>query len=448
MKLPVIIRRVIQPLLGLFGLFIVIVLMINLPIFDESVNPEVAEIMTPEVMSAEKENAYFAIWGLSADSDKDIIKAGTNIINRYRSNRDNNGKDMLFPKDYEDIFGGEGFDKEWLKTYPRCTSRSEYNCLAKMSEQIKANPIFSERLELMLARYQQVIKLTQYQNINDASFATPLPSYSSILRLNQIRLAQLYNLNLNLQFIQQAAADMKFWRMVLTQSRTMIDQMVAVASISNNLQLLSELIQSKKLNTQSINELILLLTPLTFDEIDISEAFIAEAAVMYRHLPVMSSKEIESIFDSNLLPMSVLLQPNATNNKHYEYFLKPVVKLSKQPVEQFYKVVQSNSLNLKENFNVGFSPTNLYNLTGKMLLEVSIWSPIDYIGRMHDLNGMISLVKLQLQLKQSEEVNFEQAINMSPIKNPYTNQAMDFDKESNWLGFKCLDKSSLCKIKL
>jgi len=448
MKFPVIMRRVIQPLLGMLGLFILIVLIINLSIFDESVNPEVAKMMKPTAMPAEQENAYFAIWGLSASSDKDMINAGIGIINRYRSNRDNNGEDLLSAKDYEELFGGEGFDKEWLKTYPRCTSRSEYNCLAKLSEQIKANPILNKRVQVMLTRYQQIIQMPRYKPINDASFATPLPAYSPILRLNQIRLAQLYNQKAHQQFIQQAAADMKFWRMVLTQGGTMIDEMIAVASISNDLQFLSELIQSRELSSQSKSELRKLLKPLTFAEIDISEAFITEAAVMYRHLPVMSSEEVESIFDSSLLPMSLLLQPNATNNKHYEYFLKPIIKLSQQSTELFYKTVQSDSLNLNENFNVGFSPSNLYNLTGKMILEVSVWSPNDYIARTHDLNGMISLVKLQLLLKQSEEVNIEQVVKTSSIKNPYTNQAMDFDKENNWLGFECLSKSSQCKIKL
>ena len=83
-----------------------------------------------------------------------------------------------------------------------------------------------------------------------------------------------------------------------------------------------------------------------------------------------------------------------------------------------------------------------------MLLNISIWSPTDYIARVHDLNGMISLVKLQLQLKDSAKDAVSSLINQSAIKNPYTGKAMDYDAENNWLGFDCLGKSAQCRVKL
>jgi len=136
------------------------------------------------------------------------------------------------------------------------------------------------------------------------------------------------------------------------------------------------------------------------------------------------------------------------SNVDFENFIKPIIRLSKQPKEVFYQTVQSDQFNLGENIKVNFSPSSLYNLVGKMLLNLSIWSPTDYIARMHDLNGMISLVKLQLQLKQTATDSIEEAVKNSSITNPYTGEPMDYDKENNWLGFKCLEATSQCRIKL
>lgn len=144
----------------------------------------------------------------------------------------------------------------------------------------------------------------------------------------------------------------------------------------------------------------------------------------------------------------MLFQPNATNNKHFQYLLKPVTEIGKLNKAEFYALINSNKIDLNKSFEVSISPTSLYNLGGKLLLPASIWSPTDYIARVHDVNGMFDLVKLQLSLKNIPQEDIQLSINNSTIKNPYTNLPMSFNRENQSLGFECLDKHSLCQILL
>lgn len=448
MKYLMNIRKVLFPLLGLLGIFVLIVLTMNLSLFDEELNTEIVDIMKPRPMPAENENAYFAIWGLAAASDKEMMSAGIGLINRYLMNRDKKGADEIFPEDYDEIFGGQDFDTEWLDTYSRCSSRTEYGCLLKMSTQLVSTPITSERLKVMLNRYTQIVQMTKFQQINHTSIATPLPAFSAVLRLNQIKLAQLYNMESHELFVEQVKVDLEFWKIVLVQGNTLMDKMVAIASIWTDIQYLSEFIRTKSPSKELQTKVVRLLEPLTTEQLDISDAFITEATMLYRSVSNITQEEMATIFGLKIFPVNLLLQPNATNNSHYENFLKPIVRLNKLSKDQFYQEIQLDSIDLNKAFAVNFNPSNLYNLSGKLLLNFSIWSPEDYIARVHDLNGMISLVKLQVQLKDVTGNSVESTINVSTIKSPYTDKTMAFDKENNWLGFDCLGKSAYCKIKL
>jgi hypothetical protein len=68
---------------------------------------------------------------------------------------------------------------------------------------------------------------------------------------------------------------------------------------------------------------------------------------------------------------------------------------------------------------------------------------------MYDLNGVIDLVKLQMELISVESKDIQNAVNNSTIKNPYNGKPMDYDKEKNEISFKCsLVTSYLCKVSL
>jgi len=446
-------------LFGMFAiiiLFVVITLFINLSIFDEELSPEVVELIEPIKMPPNQENAYYAIWGMSAaSSKKDIVNIGLQLINRYQENRDENDLDEITSSDYIEILGGEGIDDSWVDNYDNCRARTEYGCSTKLRAQIDDLPVQDQRLKLMLERYEQIIEMKKYQSIDHVTFASPLPSYGVLMRLSQIKLANTFNDKDKLRFFEIVSRDITFWKRMLEQGNSLIDKMVAVASIWRDIQTVSEFLKvNDELPPMSDRLLTKTLEPLTDGQLDISESFIFELRAFKNTISTIDIDDLVSFYGITTTPMHWLIQPNASVNDYNQYFTQPVIELSKLPARTFYKTIN----NLEEGdieccFKdvdglVGFSPASLYNIGGKLLLPAMKVEAQDYVARVHDLNGMISLVKLQLDLKRLADTSVQSSIKESQHTNPYTGKPMDYDPKNNWLSFECLDESSKCRIKL
>ena len=74
----------------------------------------------------------------------------------------------------------------------------------------------------------------------------------------------------------------------------------------------------------------------------------------------------------------------------------------------------------------------------------------DYIGRVHDLNGMISLVLLQGEIEAGRGRRVEDVLQSSVHRNPFTAKTMDYDAGAGTLGFPCVAGylEEVCRIRL
>ena len=95
-----------------------------------------------------------------------------------------------------------------------------------------------------------------------------------------------------------------------------------------------------------------------------------------------------------------------------------------------------------------WTPRFLYNFSGKVMIGQAIPAYNDYIGRIHDLNGMFHLLKLQIEIALKPETPVEQVIKHSQYSNPYTLKPMSYNKESHSIYFQCMDKTSVCELNL
>jgi len=432
-------------LLFIVAIFIFSTLVINTSLFDERLDPRVATITQASIATpAVAGNAYFALMGISAAAGNNISQTGLQLSKRYIQNRER-GDDALNSDDYQEILEvGQEIDKQWQQHYDNCSSRKEYGCLAKLSAQLQTTPIYGARLSLMLQRYDSIVQMTNYQNISHITHGTPMLKYGIILNVSNLKLAGLYNSATINQFLSQIVIEMKFWKMLLTDGSMIIDKMVAVAAIRNNLSYLSEFMLAHELSEQQKIVINSLLTPLNQTELDISESFISESRTIFQQITAISS----TFFDVKFM----LLQPNASKNIFYQYFTEPMINLNKMKLAEFVKFLQSDNNNqrrMEVESLLSFAPDSLYNYNGKTFISTNYCLNCqDYIARMHDLNNMINLLKLQLSLKAHHHTTMVQAVLNSEIINPYTDKAYDFDSASNWLQFDCLDPSSKCRIKL
>jgi hypothetical protein len=433
--------------------FIALVLVINLSIFDEELKPEVEAMFEKQQVTIEADNAYIAIWGITAANDKSFIDAGIELMQRYTEITSVDAESVITDLDNQQILGERNLDSAWLDKYENCRSRTKDGCLKKVSDLIKINPITDPRLLLMLDRYSEMVKLKKYQHILEVSVASHIPSYSGIMRLSQIRTANVFLKNNTMDTLSVIEEELIFWRMMLSQSGDMLDKMIAVASLWRNFSSLSELIKSEKISDLEMKKLQSMLINFSKEEHDMSAVFYSEIKMSLLALIDMMSTETKTIgYISGIRykNLSSFWQKNATLNDAYVRNFVPLVCLSKLTAIDFYKFQEQNKNYCKfpKEESTKYTKFSLYNPVGKILVSIGLPAYPDYIARVHDLNGVISLVKLQIELKSIDVNTIEEAVDQSAIRNLYTNEAMDYDKENNVISFKCLDKSSSCKISL
>ena len=436
--------------------------LINLSLFDEELRPEIVEALQEYPMPADEDNALIAAYGISASNDKNVVVSGRQLIERYRYNRDVLGSGGLNERDYDEVLGANDNDKNWLETYARCVSRINYGCLKHFEKVLENSPIESKRVRLLQKRYAQMRKMPVFNNINDMRMTTPLPSYGMIMRVGQLTSVEYYLSDDKSQFLENISVDLIFWRMVLHSAGSVIDKMIATAVVWNDVQFLSEFIANNELSQNDKVKVLSLLTPLTNDEMDLNTEFDAELKGIVNSLISTEDDDMQWLnmrlaLNSNI-PMYTLYQKNATSNMYYDLVRKPLnllIGLSAPEFSQYPKNHKKAVKELKNNcciFGMGdsfsISPSNLYNPTGKMLMIGMMADYSAYIARLHDLNGMIALIKLQLSLQDVPSEKIAESIAGSEFKNLYTGEPMDWDEEANWLSFDCLNTSSFCKVKL
>jgi len=457
------IKKIILSFLAVAALFGASVLLINLSIFDQQLRPEVVDILKPVKMPSPQKNAYFAFWGLSAADDRDMQDAGIQIIERYRHNYLNNGVHELTDSDYAEILGGVDLDKTWTENYSSCTSRTTLGCLSKLSQQLIENPLTHNRVTLLLERFERLKNLPEYQHIDHVNFETPLPPFGKPILLSRLNLATAFNSTDESDFINALQSDLEFWRKFLSKGDTLLDQMIAVAAIWTDLQSLSEVIASSELSPQAVEAINAMLTPITPGDANLRGAFEFEFRAFQRTIATITPEQLELYFGVNAKTIFLLMQPNATTNSYYQYVTLPSSRLSELSTDdfrrEFKKLKQSPDTSASSTINpfdsgaaidslIGFSPASLYNLGGKIILPATTGSYEDYIARLHDLNGMVQLLKLQLSLRSVDNKEIKEAINNSPYTNPYTGNPMTYNAEDNSIEFECLDSSALCRVAL
>ncbi len=440
------------------AIFISIVLIINLSIFDEDVKPEVSKILEA-VEPPTEGNAYYAFMGISSESDKDMISTGKALVIKSSKKGLEKESSVLKAEDDKEFLGDISPDENWETVYGFCRSRDQLNCISEIIATIKQNPVKDERLNIMLGRYKKIQKMQNYKVTTDSSFALPIPSYGNIVKLSKINMGVAYLSDNNLFFIREIAKDMKFWRMILNDENTLIDKMISVAVIWTDLQYLSEFVNKREISDIEKKEINTLLKAFTRDELNIIEAFEFELRYTRGVFNEMKDEKVETgeWWDRVVL---LIVQYDATINSVYENLVGSAGCLSKLESAELAMVIndkrnkrltsEAKTVKCFSNEKIGLkiSPSSLYNPGGKILASIGIPEYEDYIARVHDLNGMISLVKLQLELKLVNQDAMEQVIINSTIKNHYTDKPMDYDKDKGILSFECLDNSSKCWLKL
>lgn len=424
----------------------------NLRIFDETLDPEItrriADLPPPPLQG----NAALYLYGLPAADDMSPATVGEAVIRLLQQKRAEGKTANLNDEEHHAIYGGSNLDKDWRERYDeRCNVRLDKHCFAKQLALVKDNPVKDPRLLKQLDRYRELIRQPHFIEAHRGmDFHSPLPDFHQIWLLGRITTAQAYLTGTRTEFIAVTQADMAFWRLVLRESQTLVGKMVATAALQKNLLNISfTLKEIPSLSDEETQALTSLLKPLTQDEVMIDKALTGDLSIM-----VESQRDLLKHFSPDpsfrKLILSLMEQTTASANLHFKQTYLPAYKLSQMNAPEFYLNAQKPLTPLR------FSRLNPYNLGGKIQLA-KIWPVADYIGRAHDLNGIYTLVRLQLStvtslknLEAPKEQVFQQTLKKllddPEFRNPYTQRHFDIDDAHGEISFNCYEARNRCAI--
>lgn len=438
-------------------LFIATILVINLDVFDEELLPEVEAMLALKPTPFKANNAYIGIFALSSPLDKDYQQQKIEFRQKLNTKIANTGHDFLTPEEYAELVFSSNDQSTWYKNHPSCSARTENDCFAQLVDGLKAAPIKDPDTLQMLERYQQLIESDHYQESIDYSFVGKLPNMSQPMTLNRLYLTHNFLTLPTEQFLSLFETNHRFWRTVLKDSHFLISKMVASAAIRFQYQFITGVLNQQILTDQQFIQIERILTPLSSEEISLAHAFYIEQRNSLLNLQL---NEMATGQDSEMYSMAFGLtyQPKASMNLVYRDSTKPSMAMSQLNSKDFFELMQQiRNDAVEQRFDccvnetsdhTKFSPSVLYNLSGKSFLKLFTGAYHVYNKRYHDLNGMHQLVMLRLEMARQNDENISPMIKNSKYRNTYTNQPFEFDKQSNEILFNCLEENANCGLKL
>ncbi len=437
----------------LFCGIVVIPVLVNLSIFDETLNPEITTTIQPWKVPEDETNAYFYLTGFFAAENVQPHEVGLTLTERYRLNLERNSKKPItyakMVRFIDGLLDNKGLDEPWRNTYTSlsCDSRFEIACLEKMDKQLSLYPVQDKRLQLLLKRYDEIMQKTRYVETTEQRAEIPLPPLGGLMKLSRLKLALAYHQNDRTEFLSQIKTNIDFWRMMFIDGKMLISKLIAISAIRNHLQILSEVIAKEELSHVEQIQVAEDLSLLMNEKWSIAEAFVSE------HRMIASSIENS---DWKVQLSQFFWQKNATQNNHYKYFTQVMLELSQLSSTEFYKQMQACKKQGADSTLACFGWDgesfkhflNPYNMYGNWLIGAVMFDGDKYIARTHDLKGLLNLVKLQLEIKQYPQKTVEEVIKHSKYTNPYTEEPMLFNSESEEISFPCNQTKFQCKVRL
>ena len=414
-----------RPALIVLGLALAILLIVNSDPFDQE--PDVGTVgeVASESTVHTSENAAIDLLELAAASGRESSgRAGS-----------------------ED----PGLDQDWLDRYPgaSCNPRSQLGCLARLREDLARAPVEDARLLMLIDRYRAARRRAHFdESAVLRSGSAVQPEYAMALRLARINIAvQLERFGVDAA-LAELQADRAFWERVLRQGDSMLARMVAVAGLWSQLQFVAELVQAGTLSLDQLRVADATVLSLPEDALDLGPAFATEQRSLPSALDDLRAQQplIRRAF------IALTLQPNATLNRFNRQLTRPMIELAGASPEAFRMRVDEG---LQPDFGHRVMPPGLFNLGGTMLLQpFRSHRPWDYIGRIHDLSGMLGLVRLQIEIERSsngtmglESDVVQRVVDDSRERDPYTGQIVQWDRDTQTLGFDCYGES-VCQVRV
>ncbi|MDR2709920.1 MAG: hypothetical protein LBB65_01030 [Burkholderiales bacterium] len=460
-------------LLVAVALFVLVVL-INLR--DEPLSDEARALLeTKPITVPDNENIFVAMAGFDAPEGGDIFEYGRKHIeeSEKRLVGDPSGRKALFESLKKPESPDSHEDKKelrWQEASPRfdCQLDKETNfleCARSQKDRLNATLAANETL---IQRYHLLQELPHYvvpQNPN--VWLTSGFSKTGNVRKTLLAQALLNMESKDAKIVKDGLTffkkDMALWRRILERKNFLIDSMVATAQITNNVSGLSLLLSSPSTKVEKYAaEWRELLAPLSHEQSRSRPAI--EREIKLIHLSSPGWKEGISYQDAKIYSEAMkktdfacpawqwwleqnvrtfFFQPNATFNYSVPIF-EAWLKLSDLSWKDY--LVQRDAV-LTPLYDLSDPSIGwIYNPVGKDYSKYPYLYD-DYVGRLHDLDTYLRLVRLQLELRLAKIPSDEIPAFIEHLDEPYCAPCSDFSwvAETRMLSFQPYAKHGLSR---
>ncbi|MGC1520373.1 MAG: hypothetical protein WA803_02435 [Steroidobacteraceae bacterium] len=352
---------------------------------------------------APEENLFFAVLGLDSQGDAGVNQLGREVYAKYlEASRASPGKALSLYQDDSHRIAVVG-----ARDLLCGRSRQQEDCV----QRILAHPV-DLRLAVasnraLVERYRSVQKYLHFQNPVPLTVNSPLLEWQIFLSAKRLWLTDLA-LEAGSGHLEAAIdafrGELAFTRQVLAEpDMLLIDKMVLANSMRMDLAFISDLARNVRLSDSQFSTLALAVTPLTVDERSLAPVFAREFTAFAGTLaPLADPRNARRLLvDSNDQRLSQrlvgdlgarFLKYNASMNLFWSH------------VEVNQAMSRGSCVDLAANRRKMQQPApmpilgDIYNPIGKLLSGVAASSGDEYVKSMCDLQGMTSIVGLQLTL--------------------------------------------------
>jgi hypothetical protein len=432
---------------ALFLIAATVVLWIVLP--DEKLLPEAKALIESRSTVSTNENAFFAMWGLSASPEADSHQAGQEVVAAFDHAYKLDGGDVKFSADAflgSSPLGLKPPAEPWCTpTTPSCTDQYLAS-RAQIEDQVKY-------LGVHLLRYRALRAYPRYDDAITMSASTPLPKFRDVSALSALVDAgiafRMDESELRKSALEDLHEEIVMWRRVGDETSSLVTKMTSAKLLMSKYRLLSETIsRHPEIVFEHPDLAINLARPLSPSETSLKRVLAGEfryVAATIADLPLALSRRREKRGDDLLflrgLIDKLILSPfrlNATINNAFLRF-EDVQRVSSTPSTEIEKAHASLQEAWREAQPLSAKDV-FYNPVGSILGRVAAPDYSKYTLRMHDLAGFIRLIEIQRQLirERIPKDAISQFIASRPanLRDPYSGAAMTWNEGTATIFFE------------
>lgn len=405
--------------------------------FDRKLAPEAEDYAQPVARQIPLEqNAFYYLLGFLAPEGEDPHSRGQQAAARYEESLRSGALSQGF-----NVY--EGVTPAGLKDWDRpICNQHDASCMDAVLERKADVRRALSANQLLLRRYDALYAYASYADPLTPHLSAPIatgsvfPTQALWLAGQALNAAQ-GDVTGTLAALQR---DLSFWRQMAGQPAGLVHKMVAVGCIARDVRLLSDLLRTAALGPAQMEQINVVLRPLDDSEKSLAPAIREEFRLVYHGLSNFNQLEeagLPEFSDSPGLMKRPLYHHNATANQIYATY-RDYEQLAEMPPAEYLR--QRDLLRERHERESDYRSWKiLYNPVGRILLGVANPDLRSYPGRVHDLEGLLRLVRLQARVRANgvelgAVAGFVAAAG-DEYADPYTGQPMQLDSDQRQLFF-------------